>query len=282
MYVECGSMYRAEGPEAMRSVGEVEFAGGVAAMSASGGYGPCRAISGIVGAADLRLGDRVQPVLEALKAAGDGRLRGVRMSSTWTAAPMLGNVSDPRNRGLLADADFRRGFARLEPMGLSFDAWCYQTQLHDVADLAWAFPHTRIVLDHLGGPLRIGPYAGRPDQGFADWKAGMRALAQHPNVVVKVGGLGMPTFSRYVGAATPPTSAQLASDWAPLLEVAVETFGPDRCMLESNFPVDKLTCDYRTLWNAFKRITAGCSESEKAALFGGTGRSVYNLPTTKA
>jgi predicted TIM-barrel fold metal-dependent hydrolase len=277
MFVECGSMYRATGPVPMRVVGEVEFANGIAAMSASGQYGPCEVISGMVAAADLTLGEAIRPVLEAERDAAGQRLRGIRVSSTWDGAALNGFTSNTANRDLLASDGFRRGFALLAPMGLTFDAWCYHPQLGDVAALARAFPDTTIIVDHLGGPLRIGPYAGRDREVFAAWKAAILTLAKCPNVFMKLGGLGMPTFTRRDPSAPPPISAQLTAEWAPYIATAIESFGAGRCMFESNFPVDKATCDYRTLWNIFKTVSQGCSEDEKTALFSGTARRAYGL-----
>jgi predicted TIM-barrel fold metal-dependent hydrolase len=277
VFVECGSMYRADGPAPMRVIGETEFANGVAAMSASGKYGACRAVSGIVGAADLTLGEEIRPVLEAHSQAAGSRFRGIRVRSAWDKSPLNGFTSDPANETLLANPSFRRGFALLEPMGLGFDAWCYHPQIPDVTNLARAFPGITIVLDHLGGPLRIGPYAADLNAAFGAWKTAMRELAKCPNVFVKLGGLGMNTFTHLYQRRPRPNSEQLATEWRPTIETAIEAFGADRCMFESNFPVDSDTCSYRTLWNVFKKIAAGASVSEKTALFFGTAKRVYRL-----
>lgn len=276
VFVECRAMYAADAPEPLAPVGEVEFVNGVAAMSASGTYGPFRACAGIVGRADLMLGDAVAPVLEALVAASP-RFRGIRNSASWDADPA---VLGPLNRtgpGLYSDPVFRAGFARLAEHRLSFDAWLLEPQLPDLVDLARAFPEQPIVLDHVGTPLGIASYRGRREERFATWAANIRALAACPNVVVKLGGLPMPFCGFEWDAAPPATSEQFAEAWRPYLETAIEAFGPDRAMFESNFPVDKLNCPYGTLWNAFKRLTAGASADEKAALFAGTARRVYRL-----
>ena len=277
VFVECKSMWRARGPEEMRPVGETEFVAGVAAMGASGQYGPADLCAGIVGHADLRTGDRLAGVLEAHVAAGGGRFRGVRHIAA--ADPEVVTTAAPPPPGLLGDAAFRAGFARLASLGLSFDAWLYQTQLGELADLADAFPDTTIVLDHVGGPLGIGRYAGRGDEMFAAWQSGLQAVAKRPNVVVKLGGLGMPSCGfGFHNRPEPPTSEQLAACWAPYVESAVAAFGAQRCMFESNFPVDKMSCGYGVLWNAFKRIAGGCTPDEQAALFAGVARRAYRLP----
>src|SRR5450432_867413 len=191
VYVDCRSMYRAHGPEAFRPVGEVEFANGVAAMSASGGYGPAAICAGIVSHVNLLLGDDARGVLEAEIAAGGGRFRGIRHSSPWDADPHVAGMYATRPKGLLLDATFRRGFACLAPLDLSFDAWLFHPQIGELADLARAFPDTRIVLDHCGGPIGVGSYANRREEIFASWKASILEIAKCQNVVVKLGGLAM-------------------------------------------------------------------------------------------
>ena len=278
VYLEWLSMYRAAGPAEMRPVGEVEFADGIAAMAASGTYGRTRVCAGIVGHADLMLGERVEPVLEAMIAAGGGRFRGIRYITASHPDEGARGSSIDRPAGLLMEPKVRAGFARLHPLGLSFDAWMYHTQLGELADLARAFPETPIVLDHVGGPIGIGPYAGRRDEVFAQWRAGIAELARCPNVHVKLGGLGMRLFGFEAhNGETPPGSEQLALLWRPYIATCIEAFGPQRAMFESNFPVDKGSGSYHVFWNAFKRIAAGFSADEKAALFAGTASRFYRL-----
>ena len=284
VFIECGSMYRAEGPRDMRFVGEVEFVNGVAAQSASGNYGPMRVASGIVGRVDFTTGDAVKPVLEALIRAGDGRLKGTRYNAFWTDIPVMGTDKAPviQPKGLLLDSKFRQGCATLAAYGLSLDTGCYHPQLMDMADFVSSLPNTTIILNHIGGPLTIGRYAANPAATFADWKTGMTEVAKRPNVFVKLGGLGQDWNYPigHVGPAT--TSVALAETWKPWFETTIELFGVQRCMFESNFPVDKTTASYGTLWNAFKRITAGASADEKAALYAGVARKAYRLPVQTA
>jgi len=271
-------MYRADGPAAEAPVGEVEFVNGAAAMSASGRYGDMRACAGIVGFADLTLGAAVEDVLRAEIAAGNGRFRGIRHAAGYDPGPDVRNSHTDPPPGLFADARFREGFARLAALDLSFEAWLYHPQLADVADLAGAFPDTRIVLNHVGGPLGIGPYAGRRDEIFPGWREGVRAVAKCENVHVKLGGLGMKIcgfgFHKQDRA---PTSDRLAAAWKPYIDTCIEAFGPARCMFESNFPVDKASCSYAVMWNAFKKLAAGASDTEKADLFANTARRFYKL-----
>ncbi|MCC7348201.1 MAG: amidohydrolase family protein [Variibacter sp.] len=282
VYMEARTMYRADGPAELRCVGETEFVNGMAAMGASGLYGPCRPCAGIVGYADCRLGvDATGRVLDAQIAAGNGRFRGIRQISAWHGDPQANASMSSAPAGLISDPAFRTGFAALAPRGLSFDAWLYHTQLAELTELARAFPDTTVVLNHIGGPIGVGPYADKRDETFAEWKRLIGELARCPNVVVKVGGLGMRMFGFDVHAgARPPSSEQLAAAWRRHIETAIAAFGPRRAMFESNFPVDKGTCSYGVLWNAFKRIAKDYSEDEKHALFFGTAARVYRVEVT--
>jgi L-fuconolactonase len=187
VFVECMAMYRTEGPPELRPVGETEFVNCISAMSATGGYGQADICAGIVGFADLTLGDRVEPVLEAHIAAGGSRFRGIRHAAGWDASAEIRNSHTNPPPGLLGSAAFRKGFAHLTPLELSFDAWLYHPQLPELIDLARAFPDTTIVLDHVGGPLGYGPYASRRDDVFVTWKSSIRRLADCANVIVKLG-----------------------------------------------------------------------------------------------
>jgi predicted TIM-barrel fold metal-dependent hydrolase len=281
VYVEARSMYRADGPEALRPVGEVEFANGAAAMSASGGYGPAAICAGIVGHANLLLGEAARAVLEAEIAAGQGRFRGIRHSSAFDADPDVGHIYTTRPKGLLLDPTFRKGFACLAPLGLSFDAWMFHPQIGELTDLARAFPDTKIVLDHCGGPVGLGRFANRREETFAVWKASIQEIAKCPNVVVKLGGLAMRLLGYdFHQRPRPPSSEEAAAAWRPYIESCIEAFGPGRCMFESNFPPDKGQCSYQVIFNAFKRIAAPYSEAEKTALFSKTATEVYRLGIT--
>ena len=278
VYVEARSMYRAKGVEAFRPVGEVEFANGAAAMSASGGYGPAAICAGIVGHVNLLLGEDARPVLEAEIAAGQGRFRGIRHSSAWDADPDVAHMYATRPKGLLLDKTFRKGFACLAPLGLSYDAWLFHPQIGELTELACAFPETQIVLDHCGGPAGTGQYAGRRDEIFATWKASIREIARYPNVAVKLGGLAMCLLGYdFHERAMPPSSEELAAAWRPYIETCIEAFGAKRAMFESNFPPDKGQCSYQVIFNAFKRIAAPMNETEKNALFSQTAINVYRL-----
>lgn len=277
VFVECLSMYRAGGPGSLRPVGETEFVNGIAAMSASGRYSATRVAAGIVSYADLRLGERAGAVLDAHLAAS-ARFRGIRHAAGWDASDQVRNSHTNPPPGLYLDAVFRRGFAELAKRGLTFDAWLYHPQLSELADLARAFPDTTIVLDHFGGPLGIGPYAGRRAEIFQTWKGAIRAVADCPNVVAKLGGLVMPLNGFGFHKQDPkPTSAELADATRDWYLYAIDIFGPTRCMFESNFPVDKVSASYSVLWNSFKRIAASFSAADKTALFHDTAARVYRV-----
>jgi predicted TIM-barrel fold metal-dependent hydrolase len=278
VYLEWLSMYRADGPVEMRPVGEVEFANGVAAMAASGGYGKTRVCAGIVGHADLALGAPVRKVLEAMIVAGGGRFRGIRHIASMDSDQAAWGATAVRPMGLLRDKKVHEGFAQLAPLGLSFDAWVYHPQLGDVVELARAFPQTPICLNHVGGAIGLGRYKGKRDEVFADWKARIRELATCPNVHVKLGGLGMKMFGFDVHEGKlPPSSEELATLWRPYIETCITAFGPNRAMFESNFPVDKGSYSYGVYWNTCKRLAAGASAGEKADLFLGSASRFYRL-----
>ncbi|HEY6430563.1 MAG TPA: amidohydrolase family protein [Acetobacteraceae bacterium] len=278
VFVQCRAFHRAAGPDEMKPVGETEFVNGVAAMSASGAYGATRICAGIVGHANLALGARVEAVLDALVRAGGDRFRGIRHITAWDSDPVTLNPGNPAPPGLMADASFRAGFAKLAAMDLTFDAWLYHPQIPELTALARAFPAARIVLDHVGGPLAIGSHAGRRDEIFAGWRTTIRELARCENVHVKLGGLGMRINGfGFESQAEPPPSEQLATAWKPYIETCIDAFGPRRCMFESNFPVDKGSYSYAVGWNAFKRLAATASAAEKAELFSGAATRFYRL-----
>jgi len=277
VFMECGSMYRADGPEAMKPVGETEFVNGIAAMSASGGYGDARACAAIVGYADLNLGPAVGEVLDA-HAAASPRFRGIRHAAGWDASDDVRNSHTAPVQGMLANRTFRAGFAELGKRGMTFDGWLYHPQIPDLTDLARAFPDQPIIFDHFGGPLGIGPYGGKRSEIFEYWKGAVSDLAKCTNVVAKLGGLVMAINGfGFHKRERPATSDELVAATRDYHLHMIDCFGVDRCMFESNFPVDKVSCSYRVLYNAFKKIAAGFSATEKAAVFHDTAVRVYHV-----
>jgi L-fuconolactonase len=281
VYIQARAMYRGTGPMEMRPVGETEFVNGIAAMSASGVYGKTRVCAGIIGHADLALGGRVEPILQAHIRAGGDRFRGIRHTTTWDADASVRNPAYNPPPGLMADNGFREGLAVLPRLGLSFDAWLFHPQIDELADLAREFPDTMIVLNHVGGPIGIGAYRGKHRQVFPYWAKSIRGLAACPNVFVKIGGLGMRMGGfGFDEQAEPPSSETLAATWRPYVETCIEAFGPSRAMFESNFPVDRGSYSYAVFWNACKLLTKGASSEEKADLFARTAARFYRLDIT--
>lgn len=284
VYVQCRSMYRSSGPEQMRVVGETEFADEIAAQSKSGLYGPTRVCAGIVGYADLSSGHRAEPILQEHINIASDRFRGVRHITAWDSDQTLHAPNYLVAPQMLAQPDFREGLDCLRRLDLSFDALVFHPQLQDLIGAARALPDLRIVLNHIGLPLRIGQYAGMEDAVFNDWKSSMTELAKCRNVTVKLGGLNMHWLGLPFRAAEQASSQTLADTWRPFIETCIEAFGPDRCMFESNFPPDSRGTDYHTLWNAFKKIASGASDAEKDHLFRRTAVTTYKLqlPETSA
>src|SRR6266568_5871635 len=278
VFLEARSMYRPDGPVAMRPVGEVEFVQGLAAASASGLYGPSRAAAAIIGHADLKLGAHVAPVLDALQAASPNRFRGIRHNVTWDPHPEVDNTAAHRMEKQLASDQFRTGARVLARRGLSLEGWLYFPQLPELAAFAKAVPDLTIILNHIGGLMRVGPYANKDDEVLATWRRGIAAVAACPNVTIKLGGLGMPrTGFDWHTRSTPIGSEELAASMAPFMNYCIEQFSPNRCMFESNFPVDKVSFSYNVMYNAFKRLSKGYSAAERAAMFHDVAARVYRI-----
>jgi predicted TIM-barrel fold metal-dependent hydrolase len=278
IFVQCGEMYRAGGPEEEKSLGETEFVTGIAAQSASGRHGATRACAGMIGMVDLTLGDRVTALLERHVAIAGMRFCGIRNRTAWHPSPEVRSNLVSAPPGPLENPAFVVGAKRLAAFGLPLDVWAYHTQLPLVEKLARAVPELTVVVDHVGGPIGVGPFLGKRDEVFPVWKKQMQALASLPNVVVKVGGLTMQVSGfEFHRQPKPPGSEELAAAWRPYVETCIEAFGAQRCMFESNFPVDKGMCSYPVLWNALKRLAGGAGADEKTALFSGTAMRVYRL-----
>jgi L-fuconolactonase len=274
VFMECAWGYRTSGPEHLQPVGETETIAAIAADSVGRGA----EIKGIVSFADMTLGDAVDEVLDAHVAAGRGLFKGIRHATAFDHDRRVRRSHTRPTAELMADSTFRRGVQRLAGRGMSFDAWLYHPQITELTALARAIPEGSFVLDHLGGPLGVGPYEGQRAEILEQWRIDIAELATCPNVAMKLGGIGMVVFGLgFEEKPEPPSSEELAGAWEGPITYAIERFGADRCMFESNFPVDKMSCSYVTLWNAFKRIASGASPDEKAELFRGTASRVYRL-----
>lgn len=277
VHVDAFSNYRTEGPEHLRPVGETEYIESVANASDQSSVGYRGVCSAIVCNADLMLGGAVGEVIDAHMTAS-ARVRNVRRMTVYDAELPHG-LPGHRVPHMLGRPEFHEGMREVAKRGLGFDAAVAQSQLLELVDFAHSFSDTLIVLNHIGTPLAIGRYRDNPADAFAQWKAGMVALARCPNVVVKIGGLNMPFTGLGVdpSAATPLTSSQMADRQRVHVLTTIELFGPHRCMFESNFPVDQWYTSYRVLWNAFKIITTGFSTADRSALFSETARRVYRM-----
>ena len=276
VYVECQQFYDTDGPVELRPVGETRFIDRLAGVYEATS-GPVDIAAGIVGFADLSLGAAVQPVLEAHIAASS-RFRGVRHATAWHHDGRIHNAHTNPPPGLLGHASFRSGVACLAGLGLSFDAWLYHPQLPELVELANCFPNLTVVLNHMAGPLGIGPYGDRRDEVRLAWREGMARLAACENVYVKLGGRTMTAAGfGWHRMESPPGSACLAEHMQPYVRTCIDLFGPDRCMFESNFPVDRASCSYTVLWNAFKRLSYEFTPSERAKLLHDTAAGVYRL-----
>ncbi|CAB4884608.1 unannotated protein [freshwater metagenome] len=274
VYMECQWAYRTDGPAELRPVGETETIAGIAEQSSATGT----EIKGIISFADMTLGDAAQDVLEAHITAGRGRFRGIRHATAFDPSPEVERSHTRPTPQLMADPSFRRGVQRLADLDLTFDAWLYHPQIPELTALARAVPDCTFVLDHLGGIVGTGPYAGHRATILEQWRLDLAELATCPNVVIKLGGIGMVLFGLgFEHQPLPPTSTDLVTEWADPIRFAIDQFSPDRCMFESNFPVDKMSCSYLALWNSFKRIAAGMTDTETHALFNGTATRVYRL-----
>ncbi len=275
VYAECHSMYRKDGADGQRSLGETEFVRGQAAMSNSGEFGNARACDVMFGNVDLTLGGAVEPILEQHIEASGGRFRGVRLSSGWHADDKIGNVAAQPQ--LLLDPRVNEAVAVVKRLGLSLDCWLYHPQIDEVAQLADAHPDLTIILNHVGSPILGGPYRGKTDDVFKQWKAAIIRLGKRDNVFVKLGALPIRMPSYEGDRSLPPSSQEVAAAWQPWMETCIEAFGPARSMYESNFPVQKRWCSYQVCWNAFKRISAGASAAEKTDLFAGAAARAYRM-----
>jgi predicted TIM-barrel fold metal-dependent hydrolase len=275
VFIEVKAFYRTDGPEAMRPVGEVEHVEKLAIESASGKYGHARMAAAIIGHADLKLGERVAPVLEAMQAASPTRFRGVRHATGWDASPELVNRDI---EGVMSTTQYRAGARVLAEMGLCLENSLYHPQLDELADLARAVPNLTIILNHIGGLVRVGPYANRDEEVLPAWRRGIATVAACPNVILKLGGVGQRRFGfDWHTRAKPIGSAALARALSPLMHYCIEQFGSERCMFESNFPVDKVSYSYTVVYNAFKRLSKDYSAAERAALFHNTAARVYRI-----
>lgn len=270
IYMEASMGYDAGNPDPLASASEINFA-----LEARE-YGNGVICDGIVFYVNLRRGDDARRILKEHVDRGRGALKGIRDTVAWSEHPALRNHRINPSRSDLGSDSFRIGAAAVGEAGLALDLWIYQDQLVELADVVRKVPNTKFVLDHCGGPLMLGPYAGQRSARLAAWKEGIARISELENVYMKIGGLGMRTlgFDFHLWPA-PPSSEDLQRAWAPYVDACLAHFGPDRCMFESNFPVDKEVASYRTIWNAFKLLSAHLPETARVSLMAGTAKAVY-------
>lgn len=279
VYVEAyGSGWRTDGPDDLRSVGEIEKIVGLTRASVRLASGDCQIAAGIVSNVDLRLGDRLEAVLSAHREAAEGRLSGVRQHTAYVTGEVGKTILQPPPAQLMADRAYRDGVRRLPRLDLALDVTAYHTQLAEVIDLARDCAETSIVLDHIATPIGVAEFSAQREEVFAQWQRGMAQLAELPNVTVKLGGMGMAVMGfGFEHEPAPARADRLAAAWAPHLDFCLEHFGTQRLFLESNFPVDRNAASYAEIWNAFKRATASLSQDERRDLFYRTASRVYRL-----
>ena len=279
VFIDCGASYRTDGPTHLRPVGETEFVAALAQQSAAAqARDPSKTrIAGIVSFANMMLGEQLEELLAAHEVAGQGLFRGIRHAGPFDTTGALMNAGS-RGQCLYSDEQFRSGVRTLGRLGYTYDTWHFYHQNRDYLELARAAPETTMILDHFGTPLGVGPYAGRRDEIFVHWQQDIAEIAKCPNVMAKLGGMAMPDNGfGWDKNPRPPTSDEFAKAQRPYYLHAIDCFGPERCMFESNFPVDKLSISYQVLWNGLKKIAASFSEAEKHAMFYGTAARVYRV-----
>ena len=274
VYVECGQ-YGNEGPEHLRPVQETITTRQNADRSKSG---PGPEIAGIVAFADLTSGDHLGETLDRHADAADGLFCGIRHSAASAEHPQYLTIPGDAPIGLMADSAYRQGAILLGDRGLPLDCWHYHYQNKAFLELARAVPDTVFILDHFGTPLGSVPYAAERDAIMAQWTQDITEIARCENVIAKLGGLAMPDNGfGWDKAAKPPTSDEIVTAQRDVYLHTIDCFGPERCMFESNFPVDRASLSYPVLYNAFKKMVADFSEAEKDAMFSGTAARVYKL-----
>lgn len=275
VFMECGAAYRTEGPPEFYPVGETEFVAAAAARSAE--LDGQATIAGIISHANM-MGDHLDAVIDAHEEAANGLFRGIRHSGAWDPHPEALSIPGRGEPGLYARDDFRRGVARLGERGLTFDTWMFHHQIPEYTDLAKAVPDTTMIFDHFGMPIGVGPYADQKEEIFARWKDDVAELSECPNVYAKLGGLAMPDMGfGWNLRDEPPSSDEFATAQSRWYDHAIACFGPERCMFESNFPVDRQSISYRTLWNGLKKIAANYPDADQDLMFSGVAREVYRL-----
>ena len=276
VFIDCGQEYYTDGPEQFKPVGETEFVVAIARQARSD---PSQAqIAGIIGHANMMLGASVKEVLELHEEKGDGLFRGIRHAGGWDKDDRVKNAHSHPTAHIYLEDKFQEGLQELSSLNMVFDTWHYHNQIKDLTELAKNLPDLVIVHDHFGGPLGIGPYKGKREEIFAQWKEDIFELSQCKNVYSKLGGLAMPVNGwDWHKKEKPATSDEIISEQSSYYLYALDCFGSERCMFESNFPVDKQSVSYPVIWNAYKKLVKDFGETDKENLFYRTAENVYKL-----
>ena len=271
-------IYAKDGPEEFRPLSEIKFATDEAKRADLIPNNHVKVNASIVGSVDLTFGKKLKPVLEKAINISEGRLKGIRMLLASHQDPRINSGAVRSDLGLMLHPNFIDGAKCIQNADLSLDFWIYHTQLYEMEQIARALPDLTIILNHVGGPIHLGEYEGKQALTHREWRSAMMRLAKIPNINVKLGGLGMAVNgAKFHENNNPPNSTQLSNIWKPWIYETLDMFGFDRCMFESNFPVDKGSCSYGVLWNAFKILAKDMSEDEKNKLFKQNASRIYKI-----
>jgi L-fuconolactonase len=271
-------IYSKDGLEEFKPLTEIEFATSEGKRADLIPNNKVKVNASIVGSVDLTYGNKLQPVLEKAVNISEGRLKGIRMLLASHTDPRISSGAVKSDLGLMLHPNFIDGAKCVQDANLSLDFWIYHTQLNEMEKIARALPDLTIILNHIGGPIHIGEYEGKQAATHREWRSAMMRLSRIPNINVKLGGLGMAVNgAKFHNSKFPPNSVQLSDVWKPWIYETIDMFGFDRCMFESNFPVDKGSCSYGALWNAFKILAKDMSDDEINKLFSKNAAKIYKI-----
>ena len=238
-------------------------------------------LGGIVGFVELERADAAD--LIAAHKQASARFAGVRQMLAFDLDQGIMRFC-PRPY-LSRDSHWLKGLSLLEQHHLSFDAWFFHHQLDELVVLAKAFPGITFVLDHMGTPIGVGgQFAsyGRTESArdvtLRTWQMHLHELAELPNVMVKLSGLFMPVVGwGYEHRDTPPTQEELLNTAGPLFDFVLQTFGVDRCMFASNFPMDKVSLSLSQLYQFYGALVAHYPEESRRKLFHDNAARIYRI-----
>ncbi|MDB9998728.1 amidohydrolase [Alphaproteobacteria bacterium] len=271
-------IYSKDGLEEFKPLTEIEFATSEGKRADLIPNNKVKVNASIVGCVDLTYGNKLKPVLEKAVNISEGRLKGIRMLLASHTDPRISSGAVKSDLGLMLHPNFIDGAKCIQDANLSLDFWIYHTQLNEMEKIARALPDLTIILNHIGGPIHLGEYEGKQAATHREWRSAMMRLSRIPNINVKLGGLGMAVNgAKFHNSKFPPNSVQLSDVWKPWIYETIDMFGFDRCMFESNFPVDKGSCSYGALWNAFKVLAKDMSDDEINKLFSKNAAKIYKI-----